>query len=127
MSVRTWVALPGREGDVAHRDRVRISSVFKWPGCWAAGSTVRRPKLLVFCVLALLAISPASRGQTNSQLNTAQSLYRDGMRLVQQGKLEAALKAFNLGIKADPANLIILNALGATYALKGDAEEAQNC
>jgi tetratricopeptide (TPR) repeat protein len=47
------------------------------------------------------------------------------MALVQQGKLEAAIQMFNRGLDSDPANPVLLNAVGATYTLMGDEKKAK--
>jgi len=93
----------------------------------ASRSAPQCSKVVLFCLLAILSTSTAGLGQTSSQPSLAQQLYKQGMGLVRQGKLDAALQAFNQGLESDPSNLVLLNALGATYTLKGDPEKAQDC
>ena len=93
----------------------------------ASRSTLRFSELLLFCFLATLPTSAVGAGQTSSQLSHTERLYQEGMSLVEQRKLDEALQAFNRGLESDPSNRVLLNAIGATYTLKGDAEKAQDC
>jgi len=91
----------------------------------ASRSTSQCSKLLLSCLLAILPTSTAGLGQTSSQPSLAQQLYKQGMSLVRQGQLDAALQAFNRGLESDPSNLVLLSAIGATYTLKGDGDKAE--
>ena len=93
----------------------------------ASRSTLRFSELLLFCFLVTLPTSAVGAGQTSSQLSHTERLYQEGMSLVEQRKLDEALQAFNRGLESDPSNRVLLNAIGATYTLKGDAEKAQDC
>ena len=49
------------------------------------------------------------------------------MALIQQGKAREAAQLFQQGLKQDPSNLLLLNALGATSVLQGRSEDARQC
>jgi tetratricopeptide (TPR) repeat protein len=80
---------------------------------------------LLFITLSsvLAAESPAIR--TNSNLALVQDIYKAGMDLVQRGFLDEAIQTFERGLNREPTHLVLLNAIGATYSLKGNKEEAQ--
>ena len=80
---------------------------------------------LLFITLSsvLAAESPAIR--TNSNLALVQDIYKAGMDLVQRGLLDEAIQTFERGLNREPTHLVLLNAIGATYSLKGNKEEAQ--
>ena len=80
--------------------------------------------LLFFsCLSVLAAKSPAL--QSNSNLAQVQDVYKAGMDLVQRGLLDEAIQTFERGLNREPTHLVLLNAIGATYSLKGNKEEAQ--
>jgi tetratricopeptide (TPR) repeat protein len=112
---------------VEGRCKVRASSFRASRGHVISRPTLKCAEMLCFCFLAILLTSPVGAGQTSSQLSHTQQLYQEGMSLVRQGKLDEALQAFNRGLESDPSNLVLLNAIGATYTLKGDPEKAQDC
>jgi len=69
---------------------------------------------------------PVASSRAASQPQTeAQQSYRAGISLVRQGHLDEAIQTFEKGLEADPRNLILLDALGATYNLKGDLAQAK--
>jgi superkiller protein 3 len=78
---------------------------------------------LFACSLDLAAESTAN--QTSSNLAQVQNLYKAGMDLVQRRLLGEAIEMFRQGLNLEPTNLVLINAIGATYSLKGDKEEAQ--
>jgi tetratricopeptide (TPR) repeat protein len=80
---------------------------------------------LLFITLSsvLAAESPAIRN--NSNLALVQDIYKAGMDLVQRGLLDEAIQTFERGLNREPTHLVLLNAIGATYSLKGNKEEAQ--
>lgn len=47
------------------------------------------------------------------------------MEFVQQGRLDDAIQTFEQGIRADSGNVILLNAIGSTYCLKDDTQQAE--
>src|SRR5438034_9384505 len=66
---------------------------------------------------------PASQNpSTSAQI---QSLYKAGMNLVQEKRFDQAIESFERGLRLEPTSLLLLNALGATYSLKGNKENAQ--
>jgi len=89
--------------------------------------TVNRDKLWNAILLYLFLVQPCSlhlraqgeATQKSSSLGQVQSIYKTGMESVQQGRLDAAVQTFEHGIRIDPRNVILLNAIGATYSLKG--------
>jgi len=84
-----------------------------------------------FLSLLALALAPASlRSQTPTQIPARQSveaktLYRAGVALVEQGKLDEAIATFEKGLVTDGENAALLDATGAAYSLKGDFERAK--
>jgi tetratricopeptide (TPR) repeat protein len=78
----------------------------------------------------VLACSPHIHAQSgalqeSSSLPPVQSLYKSGMELVQHGRLDDAIQTFERGIRVDPRNAILLNAIGNTYCLKDDTRQAE--
>ncbi len=47
------------------------------------------------------------------------------MNLVRQGHLDEALRTFQQGLQADNRNVTLLDAIGATFSVKGDFEQAE--
>ncbi|PYU91447.1 MAG: hypothetical protein DMG25_14710 [Acidobacteria bacterium] len=116
-----------RKGGVERFCDVRAWLVAAWQGRRASRLARTCQRLLLFYFLAVLLSSFLSLAQTTSQSVEAQESYRKGVKLVQQGRPDAALQAFNRGLESDPSNLVLLNAIGATYTLKGDTEKARDC
>ena len=52
-------------------------------------------------------------------------MYKEGMALVQEGRLTDAIETFERGLSFDSRNLVLLDAIGATYTLEGDNRRAQ--
>ena len=50
----------------------------------------------------------------------------DGLVLVKKKRFDDAIKTFEGGLKGDPQNLVLLNEIGAAYALKGNSEQARS-
>jgi len=83
------------------------------------------PLLLTICLLGgVLALAGE---QANSTLPQSQKIYESGLALVQQGKAREASELFQQGLKQDPSNLLLLNALGGAYTLQGRDKEARQC
>jgi tetratricopeptide (TPR) repeat protein len=77
----------------------------------------------VFGSMALRAQSiskPVASGQPEVQQS-----YSAGLELVRRGRLDEAIKSFEKGLETDKENLVLLDAIGATYGLKGDLEQAK--
>ena len=68
-----------------------------------------------------VAIPPSKKA-----LTPAQQASMDGLVLVKKKRLDDAIKTFEAGLKGDPQNLVLLNAIGAAYALKGNSEQARS-
>jgi tetratricopeptide (TPR) repeat protein len=49
-----------------------------------------------------------------------QRAYVAGLELVRQGQLDEAIRTFDRGLRADPRNVLLLDAIGAAYSLKGE-------
>ena len=47
------------------------------------------------------------------------------MNLVQEKRFDQAIESFERGLRLEPTSLLLLNALGATYSLKENKENAQ--
>jgi len=52
-------------------------------------------------------------------------MYRAGVTLAEQGKLDEAIATFEKALESDRQNPLILDAAGAAYSLKGDFEQAK--
>jgi len=55
----------------------------------------------------------------------ANKMYRRGVALARQGKLDEAITAFEKALRSDRQNPLLLDAIGAAYSLKGDFEQAR--
>jgi len=81
--------------------------------------------------LCLLAFAPISlRSQTISEIPAnhsaeAKRLYRAGVSLAEQGKVDEAIADFEKALESDRENPVLLDATGAAYSLKGDFERAK--
>lgn len=83
------------------------------------------PLLLTTCLLgAALALAGE---QGNSALPQSQQTYESGLALIRQGKAREASELFQQGLKQDPSNLLLLNALGGAYTLQGRDKDARQC
>jgi tetratricopeptide (TPR) repeat protein len=95
-------------------------------------SRISLPPVLA-CTLALWLVVLGSMGlqaqsiskRIASERPEVQQSYSAGLDLVRQGHLDAAIQSFEKGLEADKQNLILLDAIGATYSLKGDLERSQ--
>lgn len=67
----------------------------------------------------------AQSSSTSTTLTPAQEASRTGLTLVKENRLDEAIQTFAAGLKNDPQNLVLLNAIGATYTLKGDSDQAK--
>jgi tetratricopeptide (TPR) repeat protein len=54
----------------------------------------------------------------------AQKSYRAGLALVRQGQLDKAIQVFGEGLGANERNVVLLDAIGATFSLKSDYPQA---
>ena len=52
-------------------------------------------------------------------------MYRRGVALARQGKLDEAITAFQKALRSDRQNPLLLDAIGAAYSLRGDFEQAR--
>ena len=80
------------------------------------------------CFAAILPVSlrsqtPAIRSAARSV--DANKMYRRGVALGEQGKLDEAITAFEKALRSDRQNPLLLDAIGAAYILKGDFEQAK--
>jgi tetratricopeptide (TPR) repeat protein len=55
----------------------------------------------------------------------ANKMYRAGVTLAEQGKLDEAITTFEKALESDRQNPLLLDAAGAAYSLKGDLEQAK--
>jgi tetratricopeptide (TPR) repeat protein len=87
------------------------------------------PCFLVFGSIAVRAQStppPAAADQATTESQTvAQQSYHAGISQVRQGHLDQAIQTFKKGLESDPKNLVLVDAIGAAYNLKGDLEQAK--
>ena len=64
-----------------------------------------------------------SEGTSKKEASSTNALSA-GLNLARHGQLDGAIKTFAQALAHDPANVALLNALGATYSLSGDLEQA---
>lgn len=70
--------------------------------------------------------NPVASDQTSAQpQEQALQSYHAGMSQVRQGHLDEAIQTFKQGLETDPRNLVLMDAIGAAYNLKGDFEQAK--
>jgi len=97
-------------------DRVRCGSSRAW--VWIA-------------CLGFAAMLPVSlRSQTPANMSVARSvdankMYRAGVTLAEQGKLDDAITTFEKALERDRQNPLLLDAIGAAYIRKGDVKQAK--
>lgn len=78
------------------------------------------------CWIALLPSVVHSQSSPSKKTPTAsRQASVDGLALVKKKRLDDAIKTFESGLKSDPQNLVLLNAIGAAYTLKGNSELAR--
>jgi tetratricopeptide (TPR) repeat protein len=80
--------------------------------------------LVCWMVLLPSVVQPQS-SPGKKTLTAAQQASIDGLALVKKKRLDDAIKTFEAGLKSDPQNLVLLNAIGAAYTLKGNPEQAR--
>lgn len=77
-------------------------------------------------LLVLLAAGWApSRASAYTGANGRDEAYQAGMILVQQRHYQEAIQVFERGLRAQPADPMLLNAEGAVYSLEGDSKNAE--
>jgi len=88
---------------------------------------------LVLCFLVFGSIgvraqsiaAPAAADQATTQAQTeARQSYHAGISQARQGHLDEAIQTFKKGLESDPKNLVLVDAIGADYSLRGDLEQA---
>ncbi len=82
---------------------------------------------LIFLLLSASAlIEGAPVPQEVSRSTQAQFAYKAGMKLVQAKRFDEAIETFQRGLHAEATSLVLLNAIGATYSLKGNLRDARH-
>ncbi len=108
-------------------DRKQCLSFPKADGVRSGSS---RPWVWIAC-LCFAVILPASlRSQTPANRPASRSvdankMYRRGVALARQGKLDEAIPAFEKALRSDRQNPLLLDAIGRAYSLEGDFEQAR--
>jgi tetratricopeptide (TPR) repeat protein len=69
----------------------------------------------------------AAWASDTSSFPSGDDAYQAGMALMQQKRFPEAIRAFQEGLRIQPTNPELLNALGATYSLSGEAKDAMRC
>ena len=80
---------------------------------------------LAFSVILFGCFGVRAMAQGTALPSDAQQAYLQGMSLVKAGHLDEAIQEFRRGLSRDPANPVLLNAVGATYNMKGDHARAR--
>jgi tetratricopeptide (TPR) repeat protein len=52
-------------------------------------------------------------------------IYESGMRLVQEKHFDEAIQTFKQGLQSEPKNTVLLNAIGSTYCLEDNTQQAE--
>ena len=78
-------------------------------------------------VLAAFLFCVPSVAKPQSHPSGDQTIEAQGLKLVQQGRVQEAIETFKRGVRSDPKNPYLLNALGASFSLLGEEENAQQC
>lgn len=63
--------------------------------------------------------------QHDGGISEAQEAYRQGVISVKTGRLDDAIRKFQDGLRSDPHDLVLLDAIGAAYDMKGDHARAR--
>jgi len=77
---------------------------------------------------AILPVSLQSQAPANISAGRsadANKMYRAGVALAGQGRLDEAITTFKKALESDRRNPLLLDATGAAYSLKGDFEQAK--
>jgi tetratricopeptide (TPR) repeat protein len=80
---------------------------------------------LVCWIVFLPSVVQPQSSSGKKTLTAAQQASVDGLALVKKKRLDDAIETFAAGLKSDPQNLVLLNAIGAAYTLKGNSEQAR--
>jgi tetratricopeptide (TPR) repeat protein len=81
---------------------------------------------LLGCILFLSLVVQTQSSPDPKPLTPAQKAGKEGLALVKAKRLDEAIQRFEDGLKSDPRNLVLLNAIGAAFSLKGDSEAARS-
>ncbi|MGH9377391.1 MAG: tetratricopeptide repeat protein [Terriglobia bacterium] len=87
----------------------------------------RAPSLALVVAFLFAARSAAYTAQPQAPPGSIEAIEAQGLKLVQQDRVQEAVKTFERGVLLDPKNPTLLNALGASLSLLGEEEKAQPC
>ncbi|HEV2419567.1 MAG TPA: tetratricopeptide repeat protein [Terriglobia bacterium] len=86
---------------------------------------LKRAPLWLAAAFLFAAASAAYAQQPLPHPVNVEEFEAQGLKLVQQGRVQEAIETFTQGVLIDPRNPSLLNALGASYSLLGEEEKAQ--
>src|SRR5271157_1855678 len=92
--------------------RAKVERTVGWPG-------------LALLTLWLAAWTPGA-ATADADSSVGAQAYQAGMTLVQQRHYREAIQEFERGLRAQPADPVLLNAEGAAYSLEGDSKSAED-
>jgi len=75
-------------------------------------------------LLPLVAAAQSLPGKTVVHLTEAEKSYRAGLVLVRQGQPDEGIRMFEQGLRSDERNVVLLDAIGGAFSLKGDYSQA---
>lgn len=92
--------------------------------------TLWQARAWTLSLLFLVAFVGILRSQTLSvqsptTTSAGRTYYLQGLELVRQGKVDEAINVFEEGLRHSPKDAVMLDAAGAAYMLRGNAEEAK--
>lgn len=109
----------------------RESLRYRLAPVWKRNTRSRLFSMALACFTASLlwptaigALGLQSGASSDISHENAHTLYQAGMRLIQQRRTEDAIQTFKQGLRGDPQNLVLLNAIGAAYVLENNAQQA---
>jgi tetratricopeptide (TPR) repeat protein len=85
----------------------------------------RRRIALLFLGLLGAQVIWAQSARSPDAASQTQEAVRAGLTLVKEKRFDEAIHTFEAGLNSDRQNPLLLNAIGSTYALKNDSEQAR--
>lgn len=87
--------------------------------------TLKRALIWLTAAFFFAAVTVVFAQQPLSRPVNVEEIEAQGLKLVQQGRVQEAIETFTQGVLINPRNPSLLNALGASYSLLGEEKKAQ--